>query len=185
MAGTMIEVVYAHPYPSRSRACAALLEALAGTPGLEVRSLYALYPDFDIDADAEREALARARLLVLMHPLYWYTAPSLLKLWFEQVLVKGWAYGEGGNALAGKDCLWIPTTGARESEYRPGGRHGHPLDAFQPVVEQTARYCGMNWLDPFVVHGAHLVAPAELHEAGRQLRRRIDAWQARLATAPA
>ena len=107
----MIAVIYAHPYPRYSRACAALLQGIEGVAGLEVRSLYDRYPDFDIDGDAERSALEKARLVVWMHPLYWYTAPALLKHWFDHVLVKGWAYGEGGGALAGKDCLWVTTTG--------------------------------------------------------------------------
>jgi putative NADPH-quinone reductase len=35
----------------------------------------------------------------------------------------------------------------------------------------------MNWLAPFVVHGAHEVSDAQLREAGRQLRERLAAWQ--------
>lgn len=172
----MIAVVYAHPYPKHSRACRVLLEALETLPGAQVRSLYDRYPDFDIDAAAEQAALAPARLVVWMHPLYWYTAPALMKLWFEQVLVKGWAYGEGGDALAGKDCLWVATTGGDEIAFSPEGRHQHRFDAFAPVVEQTARFCGMNWLDPFVLHGAHIVSEETLHDAAERLRQRVQQW---------
>ncbi len=178
----MIVVVYAHPYPRHSRACAALLSALGDLPGVEVRSLYERYPDFDIDAVAERAALGNAALAVWMHPLYWYTAPALLELWFEQVLVKGWAYGEGGGALAGKDCLWVTTTGGDPGAYTAEGRHGHRFEAFVPPLEQTARFCGMNWLAPFVVHGAHEISDAALRERGEALRARLEAWvQARPA----
>jgi glutathione-regulated potassium-efflux system ancillary protein KefF len=175
----MISVVYAHPYPRYSRACAALLHAVEGMPDLEVRSLYDRYPDFDIDTAAERSALEKARLVVWMHPLYWYTAPALLKHWFDEVLVKGWAYGDGGTALAGKDCLWVTTTGGDEKAYSPEGRHGHPIETFAPVIERTARYCAMNWLDPFVVHGAHQVSEEALREAGAALRRRLETWSAK------
>jgi glutathione-regulated potassium-efflux system ancillary protein KefF len=171
----MIVVIHAHPYPRSSRACAALLAAIRGLPGLEVRSLYDLYPDFDIDAAAERAALEAASLVVWLHPLYWYTAPAALKHWFDVVLVKGWAYGEGGTALAGKDCLWATTTGGDAAAYSAAGKHAHPFEAFAPVVEQTARFCGMNWLEPFVVHGAHLVAAETLEDSGRRLRARIEA----------
>ena len=172
----MIAVVYAHPYPRHSRACAALLAGIADVPGLEVRSLYDRYPDFGVDAGAEQAALARARLVVWMHPLYWYSVPSLMKLWFEQVLVKGWAYGEGGGALAGKDCLWVTTTGGDAGAFSAAGRHAHEFSAFVPGVEQTARFCGMNWLEPFVVHGAHVVAEPELVDAGARLRTRVQQW---------
>ena len=77
---------------ARGRALVAALEGL----GVEVRSLYDRYPDFDIDAAAEQAALDARRLVVWLHPLYWYGVPALLKHWFDTVLVKGWAYGEGG-----------------------------------------------------------------------------------------
>ncbi len=172
----MILVVHAHPYPSRSRAGGALLAAIRDLPDLEVRSLYDLYPDFDIDTAAERAALERARLVVLLHPLYWYTTPAILKHWFDEVLVKGWAYGEGGTALQGKDCMWVTTTGGDAQAFSAEGRHAHPFKAFEPVVEQTMRFCGMNWVEPFVVHGGHLVAEEILREAGARLRARLATW---------
>ena len=173
----MILVIHAHPYPSRSRAGSALLAAIRGIPNLEVRSLYDLYPDFDIDPQGERRALERARLVVLMHPIFWYTAPAILKHWFDEVLVKGWAYGEGGTALAGKDCLWVTTTGGDDEAYSLAGRHAHPFEAFVPVVEQTMRYCGMRWLEPFSLHGANLVSPEALAQVGAGLRARLEAWR--------
>jgi glutathione-regulated potassium-efflux system ancillary protein KefF len=60
----MIVVLYAHPYPHYSRACATLLEAIQDLPSLQVRSLYDIYPDFDIDTEAERAAVAGAKLVV-------------------------------------------------------------------------------------------------------------------------
>ena len=174
----MILVVLAHPYPKRSRACAALVEAVRDLPGLEVRSLYDLYPDFDIDRAAEQAALERARLIVWLHPIFWYTVPALMKLWFDEVLARGFAYGPGGDALAGKDVLWATTTGGDEAAYSVAGRHHQPFEAFVPVVEQTARYCGMNWLAPFAVRGAHEVPPESLAQSGRDLRARLEAWRA-------
>jgi glutathione-regulated potassium-efflux system ancillary protein KefF len=171
----VIVVIYAHPYPGRSRANAALLRAVADLPDVQVRSLYELYPDFDIDAQAERNALEGASLVAFMHPIYWYTTPGLLKHWFDQVLVRGWAYGDGANGLRGKDCLWIATTGGDAAAYSATGRHGHAFEAFAPVMEQTARYCGMNWLEPFVLHGAHLISDTELEDAARRLRERVHA----------
>jgi glutathione-regulated potassium-efflux system ancillary protein KefF len=177
----MIVVLYAHPYPHYSRACATLLEAIRDLPGVQVRSLYDTYPDFDIDVDSERAAMDAAQLVVWMGPFYWYTVPALLKHWFEVVLVKGWAYGAGGTALRGKDCLWVATTGGDEGSFSPAGEHAHAFEAFAPVVEQTARFCGMNWLPPFVLHGAHRVRETALREAGVRLRAQLEGWAARSA----
>jgi glutathione-regulated potassium-efflux system ancillary protein KefF len=150
----MILVVFAHPYPDRSSANRALLGGLEGLHGVEVRSLYDLYPDFNIDAAAERWALERASVVVWQHPIYWYSMPALLKLWVEKVLTFGWAWGPGGDALRGKRCLWAVTTGGDENDYQPDGLHGHVFGAFAPVMEQTARFCGMEWVEPVVVHEA-------------------------------
>ena len=167
----MILVVHAHPYPRRSRGGAALLAGIAGMPGLEVRSLYDLYPDFDVDAAAEQEALRRADAIVWLTPLYWYTTPALMQLWMEKVLVSGFAHSDGGAALAGKPCLWAVTTGG--GEYAVGGIHGYPFAGFVPVVEMTARYCGMRWLEPFVVHDPAALSDEELAARAGALRDRL------------
>jgi glutathione-regulated potassium-efflux system ancillary protein KefF len=174
----VILVIYAHPYPASSRACKTLLEAIRDANGLEVRTLYDLYPDYDIDGDAERAALERAKLVVFLHPFYWYGVPGLLKHWFDHVFIKGWSHGDGGRALAGKDCLWVTTTGGDEEAFSPEGRHGHAFEAFVPPMKQTAVYCAMNWLPPIAVNGAHSVSTTALREAGGLVRKTLDAWSA-------
>jgi glutathione-regulated potassium-efflux system ancillary protein KefF len=168
-------LIYAHPYPDRSRANRVLLDRVRDVTGLEVRSLYDLYPDFAIDVEAEREALVRADVVVWQGPFYWYGLPALLHLWIEKVLGHGWAYGAGGTALRGKTALWVTTTGAPLAAYQPGQMHGHPFEAFEPAVSQTARFCGMHWDGPpFVLHGAHRVTKEELDEAARRYRARLE-----------
>ena len=169
----MILVLYAHPYPRHSRACQALLSAVQNLPNLETRSLYDLYPDFDIDVAAEQAALARADLVVWLHPIYWYSAPSMLKHWFDVVLLRGWAYGAGGAALHGKQCLWAVTTGGDEASYSAAGMHQQPFENFIAPIEQTARFCGMQWHEPVVVHGAHTVGDAELAALADKFRARL------------
>lgn len=175
----MICVIHAHPYLSRSRTNHVLADALRGAPDVELRSLYDLYPDFDIDVSAEQRALEPASLIVWMHPIYWYSTPSLLQQWFEKVLAVGWAYGEGGTALRGKHCLWVPTTGGDPGDYAISGLHAHVFADFVPPIEQTARFCGMLWQRPHVIHGANAIDEASLARHAAELLRRLAAWQAR------
>jgi glutathione-regulated potassium-efflux system ancillary protein KefF len=172
----MIAVIHAHPYPRHSRACRALLEAIRPMPDLEVRSLYDLYPDFDIDVAAEQEALARAQLVVWLHPLYWYSAPGMLKHWFDKVLERGWAYGDAGTALRGKNCLWVPVVGGEESTYVDGGANLQPFAQYVDPVEQTARCCGMEWEEPYVVFGSLSISDADLAQRAAGLRARLEAY---------
>lgn len=170
----MICLLYAHPYPDRSRANRTLLSSAAQLPTVRVRALYDLYPDFAIDVDEEQAALSGAQVLVFQHPIYWYSVPGLLKHWFDKVLARGWAYGDGGNALRGKRCLWVTTTGGEHGSYSAGGGHARPFADYLPPLEQTARFCGMHWEEPLVLHGAHRLSDTELQNEADKYRTRLD-----------
>jgi glutathione-regulated potassium-efflux system ancillary protein KefF len=172
----VILLLYAHPDHERSIAHRALLSAVANLPNIRHHALYDAYPDFDIDIARERDLLSQARLVIWQHPLFWYSTPALLTLWFERVLQRGWAYGAGGTALAGKDCLWVTSTGGTTEDYSAAGIHGHAFDRFSPPIRQTAEFCGMRWLEPIVLHGAHRVDAAVVAAAGADYRRRLIAW---------
>jgi glutathione-regulated potassium-efflux system ancillary protein KefF len=148
-------VLAAHPNWHESRVNRRLLDAAAAVPGVVVRDLYAAYPDYDIDVAAEQQAAASARLIVLQHPIQWYSMPPLMKLWLDDVLTLGWAYGHEGTALQGKDLWLVATTGGSEGSYHPQGYNRYFFDAFLPPYEQTAALCGMRFLPPLVLHGAH------------------------------
>lgn len=174
----MILVIHAHPYPSRSRATRALLAAARELADVEIHSLYERYPDFDIDVSFEQAALARADLIVWLHPIYWYSPPALMKLWFEKVLSFRWAYGPSGNALRGKSCLWATTTGGDEGAYNENGIHNAGFPSFHAPVEQTARFCGMTWLAPIIVHGAHSVDDKTLQQKAREFTQVLQRFAA-------
>ena len=170
-------VLAAHPDLRLSRVNRALLKAareLAAAPGsaVEVRDLYALYPDYVIDVPAEQAVLARAELVVWQHPVHWYAMPPLMKLWVDEVLGLGWAYGRGGVALRGKDLWLVASTGGPEEAYRPDGYNRYFFDAFLPPYEQTAVLCGLRFLPPLLLHGAHAIGAEALaaHVAGYRQR---------------
>jgi glutathione-regulated potassium-efflux system ancillary protein KefF len=178
----MILIIHAHPYPSRSRATHALLQAALALPEVTVHSLYERYPDFDIDIAAEQAALSQAQLIVWLHPLYWYSVPGMMKHYFDKVLSLGWAYGGksggsgSGRALHGKHCLWAPSTGGDSETYSTTGIHEHVFADFVKPIEMTARFCGMFWQPPFVVHGAHVISDDELSAKAAAFKLRLQDW---------
>ncbi|MES2939893.1 MAG: NAD(P)H-dependent oxidoreductase [Pseudomonadota bacterium] len=155
-----IYVLAAHPNWRDSRVNRRLLEAARAAPGVLVQDLYASYADYDIDVATEQERAAAAQLLVLLHPVQWYSMPALLKLWLDEVLAYGWAYGTGGTALRGKDLWLVASTGGPEDSYHPQSYNRYFFDAFLPPYEQTSALCGMRFLPPLVLHGAHAVSEA-------------------------
>jgi glutathione-regulated potassium-efflux system ancillary protein KefF len=172
-----ILVLAAHPNWRESRVNRRLFAAAGDAPSVRVRDLYSLYPDFDIDAAAEQQHAAAAELIVLLHPIQWYTMPPLQKLWLDEVLAYGWAYGHGGTALQGRDLWLVATTGGPESSYHPQGYNRYFFDAFMPPYEQTAALCGMRFLPPLVLHGARRASEDEVE-------RHVTVFRDRLASYP-
>ncbi|HEY9106206.1 MAG TPA: NAD(P)H-dependent oxidoreductase [Roseateles sp.] len=160
-----ILVLAAHPDMGRSLATRTLVDTLRASPvaeRVELRDLYRLYPDFHIHIDAEQRALQAAKLVVMLHPIYWYSMPALQKLWLDEVAHLGWAYGPGGTALHGKDFWLVASTGGGAEAYAPGGHNHHPIGEFLLPYRQSARTCGMNWLPPQILHAAHRATDTEI-----------------------
>ncbi|WP_130480281.1 NAD(P)H-dependent oxidoreductase [Sphaerotilus mobilis] len=181
-------VLLAHPDLHRSRVNRRLAQAARDLPPgrVEVRDLYALYPDYALDVAAEQAALSAADLVVWLHPIQWYAPPALMKLWIDEVLTLGWAYGHGGDALQGKD-LWLAcSTGAREEAYHPTGYNRHFFDAFLPPLEQTAALCGLRFLPPLVLHGAHALDAPQIEAHAALFAQRLASYPdwPELATLP-
>lgn len=178
-----ILVLCAHPDLRLSRVNHRLLEAAQALerdppPGvtLETRDLYARYPDYVLDVAGEQAAVERADLIVWQHPIYWYSMPPLMKLWLDEVLAHGWAYGHSGHALRGKDLWLVASTGGSQEAYHPSGYNRYFFDAFLPPYEQTAMLCGLRFLPPMVLHGAHKVAKELLLEHVARFRDRLSTY---------
>ena len=171
-----IYLLAAHPDWHESRVNRLLFEAARELPHVQVRDLYGSYPDFDIDAGTEQEQAQGADLLVLLHPIQWYAMPALMKLWCDEVLAYGWAYGPGGTALQGKDLWLVATTGGPEASYHPQGYNRYFFDAFLPPYEQTATLCGMRFLPPLVLHGARRADAQEVRDHVEVFRQRLASY---------
>lgn len=174
--GRGVYVIAAHPHWRDSRVNRRMLAAARAVPGIDVNDLYGSYPDYAIDVEAEQARLARASLVVLLHPIQWYSMPALQKLWLDDVLAYGWAYGPGGTALQGKDVWLAATTGSPESSYHPQSYHRYFFDAFLPPYEQTAALCGMRFLPPLIFHGARSAPEAEVEAHIETFTQRLGSY---------
>lgn len=148
-------ILYAHPYPHRSRVNRYLIDRVRQLAGVTVNDLYQHYPHFHIDIGREQRLLRAADVVVFHHPVYWYSAPALLQQWQEEVLEYGFAYGKGGDALHGKTLLSVVTTGHSEGAYSPQGADGCGVTDMLRPFAQTAHHCGMDYLPPWPVYAAH------------------------------
>jgi glutathione-regulated potassium-efflux system ancillary protein KefG len=162
-------VLLAHPALHRSRVNRALAEAVRDLPGITLHDLYDAYPDFDIDVAHEQRLVEAHGHLVFQHPLYWYSAPALLKQWLDLVLELGWAYGPEATALRGRTWTSAVSTGGPEAAYAEGGARPS-LEQLLLPFRQTALLCGMRWLPPFAVHGTNRLGEPERRAAAARYR---------------
>jgi len=187
-------LLIAHPDLRLSRVNTRLMQAAralatrASPAHLAVRDLYALYPDYVIDVAAEQAAAEQADLIVWVHPVHWYGMPPLMKLWLDEVLTLGWAYGgtgsdggdggkgKSGQRLNGKDLWAVLSTGGTEEAYHPTGYNRYFFDAFLPPYEQTAALCGMRFLPPLILHGAHHASDLALAEHEHVFTERLSTY---------
>ncbi len=147
-------VNYAHPGHRFSRANLAMWNAARELEGITTRDLYATYPRFDIDIDREQALLLEHDVVVFQFPLFWYSTPSLVKEWQDLVLEHGFAYGSGGERLAGKTMMVALTAAGPEHAYTSEGYQRYPLRTFLTPLERTAGLCKMRFCAPYVLYGS-------------------------------
>lgn len=172
-----ILILFAHPRFEASRTNKVLVQHVQGMTGVTFHDLYEQYPEFHINIDFEKELLEQHEVIIWHHPLYWYSCPPLLKQWIDLVLEFGWAYGRDGDALQGKQCLSVITTGGSREVYCREGSNVYSISEFLRPFEQTAKLCGMTYLPPFAVTGTHNISEQELAHYGRQYAQLIQLLQ--------
>lgn len=166
--------LYAHPNHHKSRSNKIIVDVVKQIPSLTFHDLYENYPDYHIDVEREKELLVSHDILMFQHPFYWYSMPPLLKLWEDDVLELGFAYGPEGNALRGKDFLLSITAGGKQDAYCTEGYNRFCIDELITPYIQTANLCGLKWHTPMTLFDANRVSEQEIFEHGENLVKRLN-----------
>ncbi len=157
-------VILAHPKIEQSKVNKYLVAALkAELKDVLVHDLYQSYPNWKIDVAKEQQILASAERIVLQFPMHWYSVPALAKLWMDDVLTYGWAFGPGGDKLRGKEFLCAVSCGSTEESMQAGGFQCFTVSEFLRPIQQTFQYVGGRYLPAFVYYGAMTATPEEVH----------------------
>ena len=171
--GSRLLLTLVHPTLERSHANQAMLNAGQDLPGVTVHDLYEAYPDFVVDVPIEQKKLKKHDVIALQFPIYWYAPPALLKEWFDQVWLYGFAYGKGGDALKGKRLFVAATAGHAAASYHGKGPDRYSIDEFLRPLEQTAAFCGLTWETPFIVHGSSSKSRTALAAEAKRYKERL------------
>ena len=147
-------VYFAHPGQRYSHVNKAMQAEAKKVDEVTHVDLYAEYPRFDINQDREQQRLLDHDVIVFQFPLFWYSTPSILKEWQDLVLENGFAYGVGGDKLAGKRLLLAVSAAGPDDAYSTDGYQNFDLRTFLRPLEQTANLCEMIFLAPYVLYGS-------------------------------
>lgn len=165
-----ILVIVAHPNIEASRVNKLLAKTAENIKNVTVHYLYDQYPDGVINVEIEQNLLVQANHIVLQFPMYWYSTPSLLKKWQDNVLTHGFAYGEHGKYLFGKTFSLVVSTGSPLIDYRGEGSQGHSVDEILLPLKKTAIYSNMSYQNSFVLGGSLTITDEELIKKSKQYR---------------
>ncbi|QJI28732.1 NAD(P)H-dependent oxidoreductase [Pseudomonas sp. ADAK18] len=148
-----------------------LMYALEQRLGVKSQSIAA-------DIQQELDKLLWADLLILNFPIFWFSAPAMLKGWIDRVLVSGVCYGgkrfydQGG--LAGKKALVTVTLGGREHMFGERAIHGPLEDMLRPILRGTLAYVGFDVLAPFVAWHVPYISAEARGEFLRSYQQRLE-----------
>lgn len=138
-------IILAHPSYETSIANKTIINFLQQTElNFEVRNIAKLYPHQKINIEEEQQALLRHDLVILQHPMYWFSAPAILKSWFDQVLTYQFAYGSKGNKLQSKTLLQSITVGQVEKNFLDHSGNNIMNELLLPF-KKSAEYINMNY----------------------------------------
>lgn len=144
-----ILVIYAHPNYEISRLNKALIDEISELKNVMVSNLYKKYPDGKIDILKEQELITKNDIIVMQFPFYWYSSPSLMKAWIDEVFIYGFAYGENGDKVKNKGFMCVTTSTASKKRYQSDV--GFDFEDLLKPFQNSARYCGMEYLEPFIL----------------------------------
>lgn len=160
-------VLIFHPNLTASRANRRLTEEMEKQADVTVHRVYEAYRDEKIDVTAEQRLLEEHDRIILQFPFYWYSTPSLLKKWEDEVLMYGWAFGSEGDKLHGKELLIAITTGAAHEDYSLEGSAVYTVPELLRPLQATSNLIGTRYMTPYVLGGVMQLSDEELEKRAK------------------
>lgn len=134
-------VIVAHPEIDNSTTQQFFKEGLAGFDNYE---WHEIKQEFEVAV--ERLLLIKADRIVFQFPLYWYSAPAILKQWLDEV------FSVNQLDLSGKELGLVVSTGSPAKAFQAGGTEKYAMSEVLRPYEMLANRMGMKYLTPVLIH---------------------------------
>ena len=156
-------IILAHPNMANSNINKALIEGVKGEANITIHDLYATYKTVEaIDVAKEQALLMAHERIIFQFPLYWYSSPAILKEWQDKVLTYGFAYGEGGDKLRGKEGKLVVTVASRGYAYQVAPDSSFTLSECVRPFQSVFALIGADYKGIFASYAAMKKTPESL-----------------------
>ncbi len=182
-------IIYAHPNPkSFNHAIKEQVEATLKKQAKQysVRDLYRIkwnpvlggadlkvseHEKIPEDIKKEQQYIKEADVLIVIHPIWWFGIPAVLKGYIDRVFSAGFAYEYGPKGvkglLYGKKVVIINTTGGTEENYLKFGFKDALIKVFKDGIYE---FCAMK----VIRHVFFFAVPSISNEAREKMLAEID-----------
>lgn len=149
-------IIMAHSNPNDSKINKRIKKALENEEHITYKDIKSLYQDYNFDVKKEQKDLINAEKIIFQFPLYWWTAPAILKQWMDDVYAYDFAfkYDENGEwqalNLQNKEFQMIVTIGGSEEDYK---NMDIKVKDCLSSYSITASSLGMKELKPYFLYG--------------------------------
>lgn len=144
-------VLVSHPEYDNSMTEAFLKQCQSDIENVDWVILDNIQTDFTFDKEQEQQRLAQYDRILFQFPMYWYSAPALMKKYEDDVFTKNFIVYEQEGALKGKEMGIITTLGDPIKDYQVGGREGFSISELLKPYQAIAQRGQMKFLKPFVI----------------------------------
>ncbi|MGF2055837.1 NAD(P)H-dependent oxidoreductase [Vagococcus fluvialis] len=136
-------IVLAHPEYEDSNTQQFLIASTKNLEDVSIRYL----DEEKIDKRKEKELLKEADRIIFQFPMYWYSAPFLLKRWLDEVFDDSLI----ANGLKNKELGLVVTMGLSQEDFAAGRSEKFTLSEIFRPFEALANKCQMTYLPIFPV----------------------------------
>lgn len=113
------------------------------------------------DGTREIKRLSHYDRIVFQFPLYWYQAPAILKIWFDQTFSDQTNLEWAKSHLREKQFGLVVVAGSGRNKYQRGGAAGVTISELVSPYLAWANYFDLEFIPPFVLYQFHYLSEKE------------------------
>ena len=110
--------------------------------------------DSDMQIKSQQNIIKNSKLTIVQFPMYWFSFPSVMHMYLEQMLTPGFAYPgkfEDSPLHDGRKVMLSITTQSTKQDYSNKGSNGDIKSIIHPM-HTAFKFAGYEIIEPFIAY---------------------------------